>query len=216
VFASIRRHRLTQGTIEELVRRVDYGFAEELSGRPGFVSYEFIDCGANEIATISMFREAQQAEDSRELAQRWTSDNLRDLEFHRIETLRGEVMVSRAAGEMLEPAHAQAKGKFASIRRYALRSGDVGELMHIVDQSFADQLSGLEGFEAYHALDCGHGEILSISLFRDQSTAEDSDDQALRFVRRHLAAFDIERTDVIGGAVRVSRAIAELLEPTHA
>jgi heme-degrading monooxygenase HmoA len=216
MFASIRRYRLTQGPIEELARRVDEGFAEEISARPGFVSYEFIECGADEIMTISMFSEPQQAEDSRELAQRWTEDNLRGLEFHRIEALRGEVMVSRAAGEMLEPAHVQVMGKFASIRRYALRSGDVGELMHTVDQVFADQLSGMAGFEAYHALDCGRGEILSISLFRDQSTAEASDDQALQFVSKHLGTFDIERTEVIGGEVRVSRALAEVLEPTHA
>jgi hypothetical protein len=81
---------------------------------------------------------------------------------------------------------------------------------------FADQISGLEGFEAYHALDCGHGEILSISLFRDQSAAEESDEQALQFVGKHLGAFDIERTEVLGGQVRVSRAQSELLVPAHA
>jgi hypothetical protein len=216
VFASIRRYRLAHGSIDELARRVDEGFAEEVSARPGFVSYEFLDCGDGEIITISLFTEASQAEESRELAQRWTEDNLRDLEFHRLETLHGEVMVSRAASEMLEPAHAQAMGKFASLRRYMLRSGDVGELMHTVDQVFADQISGLEGFEAYHALDCGRGEILSISMFRDQAACEESDEQALRFVGKHLGAFDIERTEVTGGEVRVSRAVASLLEPAHA
>lgn len=216
MFASIRRYRLAQGSMEELARRVDEGFAEQIRARPGFVSYELIDCGENEIITLSLFSEPHQAEESRELAQRWTEENLGDLEFSRIEALHGEVMVSRAADEMLEPAHVRAMGKFASIRRYMLRSGDVGELMHTVDQVFADQISGMDGFEAYHALDCGRGEILSISLFRDQSTAEESDDQALQFVREHLGAFDIERTDVIGGEVRVSRALAELLEPAHA
>jgi hypothetical protein len=202
--------------MEELAGRVDEGFAEEISARPGFISYEFIECPDDQIVTISMFSEASQAEASRELAQRWTEDHLRDLEFRRVETLRGEVMVSRAADEMLQPAHAQTMGKFASLRRYALRSGDVGDLMRTVDHVFADQISGLEGFEAYHALDCGHGEILSISLFHDQSAAEESDEQALQFVRKHLGAFDIERTEVLGGQVRVSRAQSELLVPAHA
>jgi hypothetical protein len=76
--------------------------------------------------------------------------------------------------------------------------------------------SGLDGFEAYHALDCGRTEILSISLFRDQATAEASDDLALKFVGEELGEFDIERTEVIGGEVIVSRAVAELLEPAHA
>jgi hypothetical protein len=92
----------------------------------------------------------------------------------------------------------------------------VAELMHIVDDVFAEQIQGMEGFEAYHALDCGNGEIVSISLFRDQATAEQSDERALEFIRNDLADFEIERTEVIGGRVAVSRARADLLEPAHA
>jgi hypothetical protein len=80
---------------------------------------------------------------------------------------------------------------------------------------FADQIEAMDGFEAYHALDCG-GEIMSISLFRDQAAAEASDELALEFVRQELGSFEIERTEVIGGEVLVSRAMAELLEPAHA
>jgi len=216
VFGSIRRYRLAHGSMDELARRVDEGFAEEIRTRPGFVSYEFIDCDGDEVITISMFSEAHQAEASRELAQRWTEENLTDFEFHRIEALHGEVMVSRAAGGMLEPAHSGAPGKFASLRRYMLRSGEVAGLMHTVDQLFADQITEMDGFEAYRALDCGRGEILSISMFRDQSACEESDERALQFVAEHLAGFDLERTEVIGGEVRVSRALSELLEPAHA
>jgi hypothetical protein len=217
VFASIRRYRLKQGSMLELARRVDEGFAEEIAAQPGFVSYEFIDCGDGEIVTMSLFGEADQAEDSRELAQRWTEEHLGDLEFRRIEALHGQVVVSRADEEMLQAAHATTGGRFASIRRYMLvRSGAVSELMHIVDEVFADQIRGMDGFEAYHALDCGRGEILSVSMFRDQSSAEQSDERALEFVRGHLGAFDIERTEVIGGEVCVSRALAGLLVPAHA
>jgi hypothetical protein len=77
-------------------------------------------------------------------------------------------------------------------------------------------VQGLDGFEAYHALDCGRGVILAISVFRDQSSAEDSDERALRFVGDYLQAFEIERTEVLGGEVMVSRALAGLLEPAHA
>ena len=216
MFASIRRYRLRHGPMEELARRVDDGFAEEIGAQPGFVSYEFIDCGEGEIITLSVFQDAQQAEASRRLAHRWTEQSLRDFEFSRIEALRGEIHVSRAARNMLEPSHAGAKQKFASVRRYRLRSGSVPELMHIVDDVFAERIQHMDGFEAYHALDCGSGEIVSISLFRDQATAEESDERALQFVRDSLGAFDIERTEVIGGPVAVSRALADLLEPAHA
>jgi hypothetical protein len=215
VFASIRRYRLQRGAMEELTRRVDEGFAEDIGRRPGFVAYEFMDCGDGEIVTLSVFRDADQAEASRELALRWTEENLQDLEFGRLEALRGEILVSRAARDMLEPGHAGAARKFASVRRYRLRTGSIGELMHIVDAVFADAIEAMDGFEAYHALDCG-SEIVSISLLRDQAAAEESDERALEFVRRELADFGIERTEVIGGEVVVSRAMATLLEPAHA
>jgi hypothetical protein len=64
--------------------------------------------------------------------------------------------------------------------------------------------------------DAGGGEIPSISLFGDQTQVEKSDELALAFVSERLAAFDIERTEVLGGKVMVSRALAEGLEPAHA
>jgi alkylhydroperoxidase family enzyme len=209
MFASIRRYRLQGGSMDELTRRVDEGFAEEIAAQPGFTSYEFVDCGDGEVMTISVFRTADRAEASRDLAVRWSDEHLRDLEFTRGEALRGEVLVSRAAREMLEPGH-------AGVRRYELRSGSVGELMHTVDETLAERLRALEGFAAYHALDCGRGVILSISLLRDQAMAEESDELALAFAREELEGFDIERTEVIGGEVVVSRAAAEVLEPAHA
>jgi hypothetical protein len=215
VFASIRRYRLRRGSMEELTRRVDEGFAEDIGRRPGFVAYEFMDCGDGEIVTLSVFRDADQAEASRELALRLTEENLQDLEFGRLEALRGEILVSRAARDMLEPGHAGAARKFASVRRYRLRTGSTGELMHIVDEVFAEEIEAMDGFEAYHALDCG-SEIVSISLLRDQAAAEESDERALEFVDRELGDFDIERTEVIGGEVLVTRAMATLLEPAHA
>jgi hypothetical protein len=216
MFASIRRYRLHAGSMEELTRRVDEGFAERIGAQPGFVSYEFVDCGDGEVMTISIFRDAEGAQASRDLAQRWTEESLRNFEFARMETLHGEILVSRAEQDMLEPGHVGAARKFASARRYALREGSIEALMHRVDEIFADRIQTLDGFEAYHTLDCGRGEILSISLFRDQASAESSDDLALQFVGEELSEFDIEGTEVIGGEVIVSRAMAALLEPAHA
>jgi hypothetical protein len=216
MFANIRRYQLHGGALDELTRRVDEGFAEEISVQPGFVSYEFIDCGSGEVMTISVFAAAEAAEASREHARRWSDENLQDFKFTRSEPLRGEVLVSRAAEKILAPGHARARRRFASIRRYALRRGAIEELMHVVDDVFADRIEALDGFGAYHALDCGGGEIVSISVLRDQGTAEESDELALAFVRDQLESFDIAPTEVIGGEVVVSRAMAAVLEPAHA
>jgi hypothetical protein len=216
MFASIRRYRLVHGSMEELMRRVDAGFADAIGSQPGFVSYEFMDCGDGEVMTVSELQTAEEAGASRELAQRWTQENLQDFEFSRLESMRGRIMVGRAAQDMLEPGHAGATGRFASVRRYRLRGGSVEDLAHLVDQTFADQISQMDGFDAYQVIDCGAGEIVAISVFRDQSAAEESDDRALDFVREQLGDFDIERTEVIGAEVAVTRAMEELLEPAHA
>jgi hypothetical protein len=216
MFASIRRYRLDGGSMDELARAVDGGFAEQLSAQPGFVSYEFLDCGDGDVLTISVFRDADGARRSRELAQRWTDENLGEFEFTRRDALQGEILVSRAAAELLEPGHAGAAGRFASLRRYGMASGSVAELMRSVDDIFADEIAALDGFVAYHVLDCGGGEVLSLSLLRDEATARETDEMALRFVTERLSRFGLQRTEAVAGRVLVSRAVAEMLEPTHA
>src|SRR5947207_2848553 len=105
---------------------------------------------------------------------------------------------------------------FASIRRYRLTRGAMEGLAGRVDEGFAEAIRTQPGFMSYEFIDCGDGEIMTISMFRDQTSAEASDERALAFVSEHLGRFDIERTEVIGGDVRVSRALAELLAPAHA
>jgi hypothetical protein len=216
MFASIRRYRLRGGSMDELARRVDGGFAEQLGAQPGFVSYEFLDCGEGDVLTISVFHDVDGARRSRELAQQWTDENLGDFEFTRREALQGEILVSRAARELLEPGHVGDAGRFASVRRYTMASGSVAELMRNVDDMFADEMAALDGFAAYYAIECGGGEIVSVSVLRDEATARETDEMALRFVTERLTRFGLERTEAVAGRVLVSRAMAELMEPTHA
>jgi hypothetical protein len=216
LFASIRRYRLQRGSMDDLARRVDEEFAEQICAQPGFVSYEFMDCGDGQIMTVSMFAEAAQADASQDLARRWTEQRLRDIEFSTLDAMRGEVLVSRAARDMLEAGHPAAPHRFAAIRRYGLRSGSVGELMHRVDETLADRMADIDGVEAYHALDCGGEDLLSMTFVRDRALERQTDDMARQFVGEHLADVEIERTETISGEVIVSRAMARLLEPAHA
>src|SRR5947208_773045 len=105
---------------------------------------------------------------------------------------------------------------FASIRRYRMRTGSMDELASRIDVGFAEEICAGPGFVSYEFVDCGDGEVMTISIFRDQASGEVSDDVALQFVGEELGEFDIERTEVIGGEVIVSRAMAELLEAEHA
>ena len=216
MFASMRRYRLERGSMAELARRVDEDFAERLAAQPGFVSYEFIDCGSGEFMTMSVFLTLEQAEASRELARRWAEENSDELEFPRLEAAHGEILVGRVAPHMLEASHVGDPRKSVAIRRYRVRQRSVGELMRRVDSRFADRFQAMEGFGAWHVFDCGGDEILWISFVRDHAAAEDSDDRAFRFVSEELRDFSLERRLALRGELVVSRARAELLEPAHA
>jgi heme-degrading monooxygenase HmoA len=216
MFASVRRYRLRAGSMDTLARLVDEGFAPEISAQPGFLSYEFLECGYGEVMTISVFREAEQARASRKLAERWSDENLRDFTFSRTGALAGQIAVSRATEQMLEPTRAGAARRYASVRRFKVHAGSVAELMRAVDRTFAGRVEALDGFIAYHAMDCGGDDVLSISLFRDLDAAEESAQASKQFVAEDLGAFDLERIEITGGEVVVSRAQADVLEPAHA
>lgn len=105
MYASLRTYRVGAGQIDALMHRVDRDFAEALAQEPGFVAYQAIDTGNDMLMTISMFRDREQAEASDALAAAWVADELGDFDITRVGVIGGETMVSRAAAEMLEPAH---------------------------------------------------------------------------------------------------------------
>jgi hypothetical protein len=102
---SVRRYRMGVGSIDDLMHRVDVDFADALAQQPGFVAYQAIDCGGDELMSITLFHDEAGASESNELAAQWVAENLGEFELERSEVIGGEVMVSRAASEVLEPAH---------------------------------------------------------------------------------------------------------------
>ena len=79
--------------------------ADALAHEPGFVGYQAVATGERTVMTISVFRNEEDAELSMEIAAQWVAENLIDYEVERVGAITGEVMVSRAAAEMLVPAH---------------------------------------------------------------------------------------------------------------
>ncbi|WCB94147.1 hypothetical protein DSM104299_02875 [Baekduia alba] len=105
---------------------------------------------------------------------------------------------------------------FASIRRYRLDSGEMNDLLHLVDTDFAEAIAEVDGFVAYEVLDCGGTEVVTISVFRDDAAARDSDLMAMEWVRSTLEPqFDVTLTDTMHGDIAVSRALESMLQPAH-
>ena len=79
---------------------------------------------------------------------------------------------------------------FASIRCYVAPSAPTEELARLVEAEFADRIAAQPGFVWYALLDCGGGDLMTISLF---------------------AEFGLTLTESLNGAIPVSRATAGLL-----
>jgi hypothetical protein len=104
---------------------------------------------------------------------------------------------------------------YASFRRYRMGAGSIDDAMHLADTEFADRLAEQPGFVDYQVVATSDDMIMSMTIFDDEDQCLASNDMAAEFVREHLAAFQIERLDMFGGEVMVSRAAEKVLEPAH-
>ena len=104
---------------------------------------------------------------------------------------------------------------YASIRRYRMGAGSMDVAMRLADTELADRLAEEPGFVDCQAVATGDDMIVSMTIFEDEEQCLASNDMASEFVRQHLRDFQIERLDVFGGEVMVSRAAERVLEPAH-
>ena len=105
MYLSIRTYRVNEGSIDEAMHRVDRDLAEAFVQEDGFVAYQVAQTGGRTVASVTVFHDADQAAASNDLAAEWVADELADFGIERLGVIGGEVMVSRAIAEMLEPAH---------------------------------------------------------------------------------------------------------------
>jgi len=107
---------------------------------------------------------------------------------------------------------------FASIRFYVLQRAPVigaptREFARLVEAEFADLIASQPGFVWYAFLDCGGGDVMTISVFHERDQAIASRELARRWVDERLSEFDLTLTEALDGAIPVSRVAPVLLEP---
>jgi hypothetical protein len=103
-----------------------------------------------------------------------------------------------------------------SVRKYTVDEEQMDQLIRRVDETFAPRIEAMPGFVAYQLLDCGHGILMTLTTCHDREAAERSVEVAADFVAEELEGIEVERVEATIGEVGVSRAIAEMLEPTRA
>lgn len=212
MYVSIRRYRLDPEHMEELLQRVDESFARSLQVRPGFASYEAVDCGSGELLTLSAFTDAEQAEASRDLARTWTENELADLPLELFEVLHGELIVNRAARSATRPAHSDTSTEFAELRSWVLPAGGSEDIAHRVAEGPAAELQELDGFLAFELADCGD-ELISFCLWSDPDGGLAAAERVASFIGGRDPGLGLEETGLIRGDVRVGRTRPRMIQP---
>jgi hypothetical protein len=105
---------------------------------------------------------------------------------------------------------------YTSIRTYRMEKDAVDAALHLVDTGLADAFAREPGFVSYQVVQTGERTVASVTTFRTREQAEASNELAAQWVAEELADFGVERMGVMGGEAKVSRAVAEALEPAHA
>jgi hypothetical protein len=106
MFTTIRQYRCDPADADEICRRADEGFADEIAKLEGFDGYEIVDCGDGTLFTITVFEDRESAERSNELAAAFVRDRLASVGLERTGAFTGEVRVNRAGAHMMDLVHA--------------------------------------------------------------------------------------------------------------
>ena len=105
MFASFRRYRMGAGSMDDAMHLADTEFANRLAEEPGFVDYQVVATGDDTIMSMTIFEDEERCLASNDMAAEFVRELLGPFQIERLEAFGGEVMVSRAAEKVLEPAH---------------------------------------------------------------------------------------------------------------
>jgi hypothetical protein len=89
---------------------------------------------------------------------------------------------------------------YASVRRYDGVS-DVHEVTRRVNEGFIQILREIPGFVDYYCIDAGGGVVVSVSVFQDRASAEQSNARASDYVRENLASILATPPQITAGEV---------------
>ena len=91
MFMNIRRYRIGPGQRDEVVRRVDEGWADQLRNEPGFVSYHLVAAGPEELVSVTACLDEQDLARIVQKSGEWVGVHLLGLEVHLEDQRQGMV-----------------------------------------------------------------------------------------------------------------------------
>ena len=91
---------------------------------------------------------------------------------------------------------------YAVLRRYSIKdTSDLDEIVRLAEEGFVPLIKQTPGFVAYHLINAGNNTVVTFSLFRDRSGAEQSTRTAASWVQQNLAQYVQGTPEVTSGEV---------------
>jgi hypothetical protein len=92
MFMSIRTYRVGSGQLDEVVRRVDEGWADQLRKEPGFLSYHVVATGPDQLVSMTACLEEDTLERVIQKSGEWVGTRLMGLDVVLEHSLMGRVV----------------------------------------------------------------------------------------------------------------------------
>jgi hypothetical protein len=99
-YMAIRQYHIIPGTGEEFLHRVQAGFVPIISRIPGFIAYDALQIGNDQIVSISVFDTPAGVIESTPRALQWVQDNIAGLLQGMPEVMAGQVGASSELGRI--------------------------------------------------------------------------------------------------------------------
>ena len=97
---AIRKYHIIPGTGEEFLHRVQAGFVPIISRIPGFIAYDALQIGDDQIVSISVFETPLGVLESTPRALQWVRENIAELLQGMPEVMAGQVGASSELSRM--------------------------------------------------------------------------------------------------------------------
>lgn len=93
-----------------------------------------------------------------------------------------------------------------AIRQYHVNPRNVEEITRQVQEGFLPLLQQAPGFVEYYWVNAGNGRLVSVGIFQDQASAEESTRIAADYVRQFLSQLVRNPPEVIEGEILIHQA----------
>ena len=188
-FASIRIYEgLDPDDDNGLFRRTAEDFLDIIRDDDGFIGYYWLNLG-HKVVAISLFETEAQAAASNEAAREYIAENLADIVPGPPTVVEGAVDIGFV--DMMDGmADGDVDSLYVSVRLYdGFDAGDLDEFVAIVQDGFLPIMRQTDGFFGYYLINDGADQVVAISIFDSEASAQSSNAKAADFVAENLTRF---------------------------